>query len=874
MKTLIETSTLLWNILTLSIGKWLLTSSERSIEFKKIFSCQKFDILDIEDIRFHEGLLWNAIFIVHGAGFSKISGIQKASADELRDFVKNQTLKLLLPNQDSILSCWQMCDELLRSELYISTSKKESFALEWRQKFDEKFFSLLQKFERSSLLDRTDIQVISLIQKAQFILRLHLNLDECIQKRNEEFVGIELNVHRQTFDSVEKMPLTEEQRLAAVYFEDVNVLVASAGSGKTSSLVGKAIYAIKKKYYEPHEILMLAFANEAANGLKARFTEALDRQRDCKIAPDIGTFHSIGMGIIKTAEGGKPNLAPWAADEILYKSLLKDIMDEVCKDEAFKADMTLIVSTLMFGNATSFEQRAYYQNLFNSEDNDTMKVKAKIQQEDRTLKTLKGEMVRSIEELVIANWLSLNGVSYFYEKQMSFNQVTDGNSQRKEHKPDFYYPEGQVYHEHFALNKNGTAPSFMPDYLSRVEWKRGFYKDMQVKFFETHSSMFYDGSIFTVLKEQLKGFGLNPQPKVLESAKEEFVEGYSALMNLMATIIKHIRNQGRSSKTLHVVTHDPLGHAFHRLVLAVLTKYEDQLESKKVLDFEEMLIKASVYVENGVYNSPYKFICIDEFQDISQGRRRLVKALLDQKKGATLFAVGDDWQGIYRFAGADLDIFTRAAKYFGVTQELFLTNTFRSNQGIADVASWFVQKNPIQKKKLVQAYDKSCEGVLETLTYESEYDAFPVIEEQMDLLFSVLNEQGKSTKVFILSRYNNLLPHKLKMIEWERKYKKVLEISAMTFHRSKGLEADYVFILGMNSGKRGFPSIKDDHPLVQTYMSEAEIFPYAEERRLFYVALTRAKKKAFFVTRKGIPSIFLQEILELPNAKTYFRKSK
>ncbi|MBV2169424.1 MAG: UvrD-helicase domain-containing protein [Bdellovibrio sp.] len=871
MTELSRTSSLLWNIITLWAARWSLRTSGRAIVIKWIFNRRQWDVADIEEIQYHPGFLFGTATIIGRSEAFKLFGVEKETYDRLQTFLREQAQRILLNNKARIIACFERSDSFLHSEFFISSSKKDSFAQSWQQKFDDDFFILLGKLDRSLFLDRHQPEVTSLLAKAKVVIHLKLHFEECIQQRNEDFVNKELEQYRHTFDSVETRPLTEEQRLAAVYFEDVNVLVASAGSGKTSSLVGKAIYALKKKYFEPQEILMLAFASEAADGLKDRFAEAL-RKQSMRLTPDIRTFHSLGVLIIQTVEGKKPQLAPWAHDGDLFKNLLGDIVKEVCQDPSRQAEMTLLVSTLMFGNATSYDQRSYYQELFNDSSSDAMDMKNSAREKTPSLRTLNGEQVRSLEELILANWLSLNSIKYIYEKETEIQGGGESKEKSRKFKPDFYYPDADVYHEHFALNKDGEAPEFLGGamYVSTVEWKRKIFNESQTKFFETHSAMFLDGTVFAVLKEQLIKFGLNPEPKNLESESAEFTEAKNALMGHFATIIKQIRNQGKTVQSLEVKPFDFLSQAFHNLILAVLKRYEDALAKNNLIDFEEMLIKASLYVENGVYRSPYKFICIDEFQDISQGRRRLVKALLDQHKEASLFAVGDDWQGIYRFAGADLDIFTRAEKYFGVTQELFLTNTFRSNQGIADAASWFVQKNPIQKKKAVIARDSGRHGVLEVLSYDSDHGAFPAIEKQLQRLAEELRRKNEKAKVFVLSRYKYLLPHRSKILEWHKEYPKTLEISTMTFHGSKGLEADYVFVLGMNSGPMGFPSIKNDNPFVQMYMPEADPFPYAEERRLFYVALTRAKKKAFLLTRKGMPSLFLQELHKIPDAKIYF----
>lgn len=863
MSIIVEKSSLLWNLLVLFLRQWSLRETSSGLLLKCPFAQKEYPALEIKSIYVQRQMLWSTLTIVTQSSSTVLRGAKKDRATESRlsRLISDKLLALLQINQERLLKCWAIADQFLNSDIYIKTSQKEEFFRDWLREFDDEFFIVLQKLAQNPFFDTSLAEVSIAIQQIHFVLNLKSHFHEQVRIRNEKFAASEMIRYERLFKVVEKMPLTDEQCLAAIHFEDANLLIASAGSGKTSSLVGKAIYALEKKYYEPQEILMLAFGSKAAEGLKDRFQDALQRYDKSKTLPGILTFHALGFAIVREVEGAGSALAPWAQKEDLFKEILEKLLNEICEDPSLNVDMTLLVSTLMFGNPTSFEQRLYYQDIF-SESADLLEVKSDIREDNPSLRTLKGEMVRSTEELMIANWLYLHNINYVYEQPVAYEDLLEGGGLKTgEHKPDFFYSDVKVYHEHFGINKDGQAPAFLgKSYLETVKWKREFYETRGLAFFETRSAMFADGSVFDSLKKSLESVGLVPTKKDLSSVSAEFSEGQKALVSILGTVLKHIRNQGRISHDLEITRRDSLSQAFQRLTKALLHKYEDLLARERVLDFEEMLIRAAVYVEKGVYRSPYKFICIDEFQDISQGRRRLVKALLDQHKNSCLFAVGDDWQGIYRFAGADLDIFTRAQSYFGPTRELFLTNTFRSNQGIADLASMFVQKNPIQKKKTVRAHDKSRHGVAEVLTYFREHDAMIAVEGQLLNVAEKLSLQKKSASVFILSRYSHLLPHPSKVREWERRCQGALKISTMTFHASKGREADYVFILGMNSGPMGFPSMKYDHPFIQMYMAEAEIFPFAEERRLLYVALTRAKTKVFLVTRSGIPSSFLQEL--------------
>ncbi|MTV28710.1 AAA family ATPase, partial [Nitriliruptoraceae bacterium ZYF776] len=119
--------------------------------------------------------------------------------------------------------------------------------------------------------------------------------------------------------------------------------------------------------------------------------------------------------------------------------------------------------------------------------------------------------------------------------------------------------------------------------------------------------------------------------------------------------------------------------------------------------------RATGHVEAGRYRSPYRHILVDEFQDISLGRARLIKALKRQHPDARLFAVGDDWQSIYRFAGSDIHIMRNFGREFGGTFAgtkdvhctIDLGRTFRSVDKIALSAQKFVLRNPAQITKTV-----------------------------------------------------------------------------------------------------------------------------------------------------------------------------
>jgi DNA helicase-4 len=269
-----------------------------------------------------------------------------------------------------------------------------------------------------------------------------------------------------------------------------------------------------------------------------------------------------------------------------------------------------------------------------------------------------------------------------------------------------------------------------------------------------------------------------------------------------------------------------------------------------------MILRAANYVENGKYKSPYSAIIVDEFQDISVGRARLIKALLNQKPLNRLFAVGDDWQSIYRFAGSDISVMRSFAEWFGHCELVPLDRTFRFSQLLSDLAAGFVCRNSFQISKKVSS-EKVHEGAPISIISKGMKADDPL---RIALESIEKRTSQQRTSVQLLGRYNHSKPKDLPTLE--RDFPN-LNIEFLTVHGSKGLEADFVVVLNVTAGRYGFPSEIADDPVLSLVLAEAETYPNAEERRLFYVALTRARVGVYLLTNDAASS-FLIELRDQP----------
>ena len=668
------------------------------------------------------------------------------------------------------------------------------------------------------------------------------------------FIEAELAGMQEFFDTIESNPLSPEQRLAVATDEDATLVLAGAGSGKTSVIVAKAAYLIERGIRLPGEILLMAFGKDAAAEMATRIEERSGA------AVDALTFHALGYGIIREVEGGAPALAAHASDDAQFRALLRDIL---IKEVAQNSGLGLLL--LKWFSEFYWPYRGEWD--FKTADEYCRYVEA------HELRTLKGDLVRSFEEWEIANWLYLNGIAYEYEPD--YEHDLPKNNQRA-YTPDFRLTESGVYIEHFGVRKSRgsdgstrliTAPYVdREEYLKGMAWKRKVHKDHGTTLIETYGYERVEGKLTEALEERLAPYA-KPEPISSDQVFDTLssMGQFDGFTQTLGTFLRHFKSSGVSVEECRVRawrSEDvPRSLAFLKIFETLLEAYQERLGNR--IDFEDMIVRATEHVEAGRYKSPYRHLLVDEFQDISEGRARLLRALKAQHADARIFAVGDDWQSIYRFTGSDIHLMRHFGEEFGgsfadgqsVHSTVDLGRTFRCVDKIALPARSFVLRNPSQIEKKVIPAGTTDAPAIKVVYYDRVQDeaALRTALEQISA-----NAAGNST-VLMLGRYHFVKPDNL--VELRSKYPK-LSIRFMTVHASKGLEADHVVILRAVSDRMGFPSEIVDDPLLDLVLPEPEGFDHAEERRLFYVALTRARKSVTVVADREKPSVFARELVD------------
>ena len=669
-----------------------------------------------------------------------------------------------------------------------------------------------------------------------------------------EFERAQLEAWSEFFDGFDKHPLTPEQRRSVIADEDATLVLAGAGSGKTSTITAKACYLVKSGIRKPQEILLLAFARDAAKEMSERIAEK------CGESFEARTFHALSYDIIGQVEGGKPALAKHATDDKALHSLIRDLLLKLAEtnSKVSKAIIHWFSSGQVDDKSEwDFKQKHdYYAYL-----------------EGLDLRTLQGDVVKSYEELLIANWLYANGVEYEYEPDYEHDAA---DPTKRAYCPDFRLTESGVYLEHFGLRKGRdrggkeiltTAPWVDRDtYLEGMEWKRQVHGEHETVLIETYSYERQEGRLLEALAEKIEPYA-TLRPRRAETLFDQVIDLHQVdrFAQLLATFLRNFKSGSYTleecRKKAERVNLGRRAKAFLSVFEPLYSAYQESLGKR--IDFEDMVLRAAQYAESGRYRSPFGHILVDEFQDISRGRARLVKALLAQREDARLFAVGDDWQSIYRFAGSDIHLMRNFGDEFGGTFDgetgvhntVDLGRTFRSVDKIAFAARRFVLKNPAQLPKKVIPAATTEKAAIHVVSASRQNND----RKLADVLAQLEAKAEVRSSVLLLGRYRFSQPENLSRL---RASHPKLDISFKTIHASKGLEADHVVLLQVFAGQTGFPSEIVDDPLLMMVSPEVEQFRHAEERRVMYVAMTRARESLTLMSSTEQISEFVRELIK------------
>ena len=696
-----------------------------------------------------------------------------------------------------------------------------------------------------------------------------------VSRYNNEFVEHRKKEYAYIFRK-NGFSLDEEQKNAVVKDDKHNLVVAGAGSGKTEVLITRIAYLIKRKpdAVMANRILAIAYQNKDVNQIqdRLRWNYGIDNL-------EVKTFHKLGKEILQKAgeelnrnsiidENKKNNIIRSLFRERLsqreYYSLFLEYVKTLHDDE--KADMLEIKAE----NLAYAEKRPYFAV-------NNVKVKSKAEKE--------------IMDFFLTNKLNNEFIAIEYEPDV------------EGFRPDFKLTKNEIFIEHWGLNEQGDVPSWFDisseEYKAEMQFKRQWFASHNKLLVEMYAYE-YDpanpSQFLELLKkrviEKLESIGLG-KSAFTPLSYDELVEvawgPYKDPVDELVNFITIAKTFGLSPERIHEKLLQSKWSskqlAFGKMVLEIYNDYANGLSKNGKIDFEDMINNAleELDADQALCANIYDQILIDEYQDVSAQRYKLIKKLLERNLNCKLFCVGDDWQSIMGFSGSNLDFFVNFEKYFDNPEVTKIATNYRSIKTIVDAGACLISNNndcQIQKTTRSNVNDERLIQVL--YSPHKEYYRKRYLEQIADdclVQIKAYLEKGVLPKdILVLSRFmrtrlnGGYRFHPMVKILQDKAYANNMDlvfddarsqskVRVLTVHKSKGLEAKVVFLLNVIKDKYGFPCEIEDSSI---YDVARENYPEQkhidEERRLFYVALTRAKEDLIIYTWEPLKSCFLYEI--------------
>ena len=732
--------------------------------------------------------------------------------------------------------------------------------------------------------------------------------EDLLNERNSDFVERKLVEYKEYFDHIftdvgENIKLDDEQRRIILRDDDYSLINAGAGSGKSTTMAAKVKYLVDKLGIKPEEIIMLTFTKKSSEDLDEKVNDLLD------LGIPVSTFHSLGMKFIKKFYPYPIKVV--GADE--QKQIICSYIKELFKDknklrrliELFKQyeNKTYIAK----GFIENFEKFDTFEDYFKDYKRRKYLIESSkhggIHQylinrlsQRNSLYTIRGEKVKSLGEVRIANFLYANSIDYSYEKIFE-EKVNEDTT----YVPDFTieYQGKSIYIEYFGLSncyneKNELNKAEITKYNRTRKIKEKFQKSNKSDFINL-DYMTPDGDFITTLKNELSNRNIDFVRRRDEEIFDRILDNnlnaeFYRFVDLAITFIDIFKNMlvddenYMFNKRISQIKEEDFKYFCYsadkkkeaecrieaiKYLKEICKYYQAYLVENHMIDYSDMINLSYKQIIKEVKNKypelNYKYVIVDEYQDITFQRFLFIKRLIEFFN-AKLISVGDDWQSIYAFAGSRLELFNKFSELFTNSKDdMYLSTTYRYGQELANVTSDFILKNEAQSKKKIKSI-KRLEHPIEIVEYEwyKEY-------EKINDLVHKLYEENYNSNILILARTNECLYRLSKSEFFEKGVNDVLickdlpeaKIEALTMHRSKGLTADQVIVFGLR--ERVFPSKgRASHWIFEYFNLDSinEQMPFAEERRLFYVALTRTRNKVYLVVPSSriAKSEFVNEI--------------
>ncbi len=734
-------------------------------------------------------------------------------------------------------------------------------------------------------------------ERARALYRDYERITERVDGLNDCYIKAKLMEEQDYLDHILEevdpaIRLDEDQRTVVVSDEDYSLVVAGAGAGKTTTVAAKVKYLVEKQQVDPARILIISFTNKAVNELREKIN------RDLNIPCPIVTFHAAGNAILHKNNPEKLNIVDGSR---LYYCVQEYFRGTILKNPGVVNSLILFFASYFDAPYEGDDINHFFNHMANANyatmrsELDDFKEEI-IDRNSRKKVTIQNEILRSMQEVEIANFLYLNGIDYTYEPIYPYHILMAS----KPYTPDFQITQDghTAYIEHFGITEDGK--NFLYDeeelaaYKKAVHDKILLHRQHGTELIYTFSSYDDKRSISAHLEECLvkRGFELRRRSNEEIIRKLIAAEENKYIRRLVVLVINFIRNfkvngyEEQEFDELARKTSNVRTKLFLDICHGCYLEYKKYLIENRAVDFEDMINESARVlheVKEMKEKLDYQYLIVDEYQDISRQRFDLVRSF-SEVTDAKIVAVGDDWQSIYAFSGSDITLFTKFEEKMGYAKLMKIVRTYRNSQEVIDIAGNFIQKNASQIRKsllspkhledpvIIYTYDGAVRpskkdrrsgrdyamacAVLTALEQIMEYDRLSGVrtEESRLLLLGRFGFDGERLARTGLFEYIQR-GAKLRSVKYPK-----LDITFMTAHASKGLGYDNVIVVNGRNETYGFPSKVEDDPVLSLVVKEDRSIQYAEERRLFYVAMTRTKNWVYFIAPEKNPSEFLLEI--------------
>lgn len=716
------------------------------------------------------------------------------------------------------------------------------------------------------------------------------------------------------------MQLDCEQTAACARPEQHLLIKARAGSGKTRTLAAIAALTIRDQKLDPDQVLTLAFNNKAAKevGARIRIAAGTPDYRNAR------TFHSLAYKLAgdtgRTLVFDRGNASPSRRKQSQFvERSIRSILNPAFKEKLYEFFRREIEQIEQIGADLPKESYFAFRRAL-------------------SLVTLSGDPVKSNGEKFIADFLFEHDIAFKYERPWSWDKADW--IQGTVYRPDFSLSVNgrDIILEHWAIDPNDPTdevPAWWDidtgHYRRQILEKRAWCQRCGVALLETHTGMLRDGreAFESVLGAELWSAGISCHmllPEVLIERVMAAPHRISRLAGLFLQFIQRAKKRGwsveRAAESIRSVPDtEPRNRVFHDLALRAYAEYERLLEAESAMDFDDLLASATENIKrygaamrfdtdsehrHSVALGDLRWILLDEYQDFSELYYRMLAAILEVNPEIRIVAVGDDWQAINGFAGAQPVFFRDFRRYFGQGGVAGIVTNYRSAPRIVEAGNWLMGERGEPARAAREATGEIVIRAIDKLFVEFRMTAGNAVARVRDAIYfvgtpyaareppprtpssSVLsaaqalracadfiidswqdeNDMLKPRLVLLLSRTG--YTYGIQLSEFEERLRCVLSertslpnaeiepfVEVLTAHRAKGKEADSVVVL--ETTQRQFPKVHADNQLFGPFsITVADVLE--EERRLFYVAVTRAERRLLLLTESGQESPYLAEL--------------